>query len=89
MVISGARIRALIFVLLSGLLAVVIIAVLLLFGVDPHLVFTPGFIVMSWCENLGFHVPNRVGVLSTVLLWWVTIIAVRFALARLASKRAG
>jgi hypothetical protein len=88
MTISGARLRAVIFVLLAGVLAVVIIAVLLLFGVNPRLVFTPGFIVLSWCKRLGFHAPNAVGVLTTVLFLWGIIVAVRFAVTRLLRRRA-
>jgi len=75
------------FALLTGLLAAVIIVVLLSFGVSPHLVFTPGFIVMSWCKKLGLHVPKAVGVLSTVLVYWAIIVAVRFAVVSALSRR--
>jgi hypothetical protein len=60
---------------LSGLLAVVLIATLLLLGVQPHAVFTVGFVVRSWCEALGFQVPKAVGVVSTVFVFWVLIVA--------------
>jgi hypothetical protein len=54
--------------------AAVVIAALLLFGADPHWVFLPGRFVMSRLAALGFHVANRVGVLSTVALWWAIIV---------------
>ena len=72
--------------MLAGVLAVVVIAVLLLFGVAPQFVFKPGFFIKSCIETLGFHVSNRVGVPSTVLLLWGLIVAVRFAVARIANR---
>ena len=69
--------------LLAPVLAAVIIGTLLLLGVDPHLVFLPGFAVKSGLESFGFHVPNRVGVLSTVVLWWAIVVSVWLALRRL------
>jgi hypothetical protein len=59
-----------------------VIATLLLSGVEPHLVFTPGFAVRSWGEKLGIHVPKPVGVLSTVLAFWGAIVAVWLVLAK-------
>ena len=53
--------------------AAVIISVLLLFGVTPHLVFLPGFAVR---KALGFHTPNAVGVLVTLIAWWAIIVIV-------------
>jgi hypothetical protein len=47
------------------------------------LVFLPGFAVKSSLESFGFHVPNPVGVLSTVVLWWAIIVSVWLALRRL------
>ena len=63
--------------------AAVIISALLLFGVTPHLVFLPGFVVKSRLEAFGFHAPNAVGVLTTVFLWWVIIVLVWLGLRRL------
>ncbi len=63
--------------------AAVVISALLLFGVSPHWVFLPGFVVKSRLESFGFHVPNRVAVLSTVILWWGIIVSVWLALRRL------
>jgi hypothetical protein len=83
---SGARIRAVLFVVLSGILAAVIIAVLLLFGVEPRLVFAPGFMVMAWCKRLGLHVPKAAGVLSTVFAFWVVIVAIRFVVMKLVRR---
>jgi len=88
MSVTGSHIRAFAFVILAGMLAIVIIAALLLFGVEPQLVFTPGFLVKAWLEHLGFHVSNRLGVLSTVLLLWGVIVGVRFAVARAVARRA-
>jgi hypothetical protein len=86
MAVSGATLRALAFVLLTGVLAVVVIATLLLFGVEPHLVFTPGFAVRSWGEKLGIHVPKPVGVLTTVLSFWIAIVAVWLTVARVVRR---
>ena len=80
--------RAISFVLLTIILAVVIIAVLLLFGVPPRLVFMPGFVVKSWLTSFGVHVPNAVGVLTTVAVFWAIIVGIRFAVARLIRYRA-
>jgi len=66
LLINGSYVRALCFVLLTGLLAAVMVASLLLMGAAPRVVFMPGFIIKSWLEYLGFHVPNTVGVMSTV-----------------------
>ena len=63
--------------------AAVIISTLLLFGVTPHSAFLPGFVVKSRLEAFGFHVPNAVGVLTTVFLWWVIIVLVWLGLRRL------
>jgi hypothetical protein len=75
---------------LAPLLAAVIISTLLLFGVHPHWVFMPGFFVKSRLEAVGLHVPNAVGVLSTVFVWWAIIVSVWLALRRLwrSEKRA-
>src|SRR4051794_8402045 len=75
MPLTRAHIRTLAFLLLSGVLAVVLIATLLLLGAPPRAVFTAGFLVRSWCEALGFHVPNAVGVVSTLLVAWAKLIA--------------
>jgi hypothetical protein len=88
MAIRGAHVRLVAFLFLTGVLAVVIVATLLLLGVEPRLVFLPGFTIKSWFERLGFHVPNAVGVVSTVLLWWIVILAVRFAIVKAISRKA-
>jgi len=62
--------------------AAVIIAALLLFGVNPHLVFLPGFFVRARLQALGFHAPNAVGVLTTVVVWWAIIVLVWLTLRR-------
>lgn len=73
--------------LLAPALAAVMIGVLLLFGVDPHLVFLPGHLVKSGLEVLGIRAPNPVGVLSTVVCWWAIVLAVWLALRRVIAAR--
>ena len=72
---------------LAPLLAAVIIGALLLFGVPPRLVFLPGRLVMSILGSLGVRVPNRVGVLATVLACWAIIVGARLALAKVRTRR--
>jgi hypothetical protein len=76
------HIRAIAFVGLTAVLAVVIVMALLLFGVPAHRVFAPGFFVKSLFERTGVHAPNAVGVVSTVLLVWIVIVVLRFAIMR-------
>ena len=84
MVVGGRpALRLVALLLLAPVLAVVIIATLLLLGVEPHLVFLPGFVVKSRLEAFGFHVPNAVGVLTTVVVWWTIVVSVWLALRRL------
>ena len=71
---------------LAPVLAAVIIAVLLLFGVQPHLVFLPGFFVTARLEALGVHAPKAVGVLATVAFWWVVIVIIWLLLRRLRAR---
>lgn len=88
MVIAARTVRALVGLLvLAPILASVLIAALLLFGVEPHLVFLPGHSVRSWLAGLGIHAPNRVGVLMTVVFWWAIIVAVWLALRRIVARR--
>jgi hypothetical protein len=69
--------RAIFLLVLAPIGAAVTVGALLLFGVDPHVVFFVGFAVKSW-----LHAPNAVGVLSTVFLWWVVIVVVGLAWER-------
>lgn len=74
---STARLYLAVFLLvLAPIAAVVIITLLLVFHVTPHTVFAPGFAVKSLIERGGVHVPNGVGVVSTVLFWWVIVSAI-------------
>jgi hypothetical protein len=73
--------------LLAPILAAVLIATLLLLGAKPHSVFLPGFFIKARLEAFGFHVPNAVGVLSTVALWWAIIVVLWLALRWLWVKR--
>jgi hypothetical protein len=63
--------------------AAVLIGALLLFGANPHWVFLPGHAVKSAFQSFGVRVPNAVGVLSTVAVWWAILVAVWFAVRRL------
>jgi hypothetical protein len=65
--------------LLAPLGAAVFVAVLLLFGVKPAAVFAPGFALQAFLTSAGLHVANRVGVASTVLLWWIVFAALGLA----------
>ena len=82
---AGSRVvlSAIAVVLVAPVGAAVLISALLLFGVQPHLVFLPGFVVKSRLEAFGFHVANRVAVVSTVVFWWAIIVSVWLAVRRL------
>lgn len=76
MVVRAHRAFLAIFLLvLAPIGAVVLVSALLLFGVGPRVVFAPGRGVKSLIEMGGFHVPNAVGVVSTVICFWVIIAA--------------
>jgi hypothetical protein len=68
--------------------AAVLISVLLLFGATPHLVFLPGFAVRSKLAALGIHAPKAVGVLITLIAWWVIIVVVWLIVRRMWRRRA-
>lgn len=59
--------------------AVVVVAVLLLFGMNPRSVFAPGWAVKGFLESLGVHAPNAVGVATTVGLWWLLFVVAGLA----------
>jgi len=83
MVVGSRAILGLVAVLLVAPIgAAVMISALLLFGVSPHFVFLPGFVVKSTLEGFGFHLPNRVAVLTTVVVWWGIIVLAWLALRR-------
>ena len=85
--VVGARLLGLVaLLLLAPILAGVILLTLLVLGVDPHLVFLPGHFVKGRLEAFGFHVPNRVGVLTTFALWWLIIVVVWLGLRRLLQR---
>ncbi len=56
---------------LAPVAAAIVVSVLLLFGVPAHLVFFAGFALKSWLKA-----PNAVGVVATVFIWWVVIVAI-------------
>lgn len=68
--------RAVFLLVLAPIGAAVLVGALLLFGVEPHVVFFAGHVVKSWLKALGFNAPNAVGVLSTVFVWWVLIVVI-------------
>lgn len=77
-----------VFLALSGILAFVVMVTLLLAGVEARWVFAPGFAVQSFFEALGFDVPNRVGVISTGLLFWVAIAVAWLVVGRVVRRAA-
>jgi hypothetical protein len=79
--------RVIFLALVAPIGAVVTVASLLLFGVEPHKVFWIGFVVKSWLRALGLPAPNAVGVLSTVFFWWVVIAALGLAWERFRRQR--
>jgi hypothetical protein len=67
--------------------AAVVISVLLLFGVTSHLVFLPGFAVRAKLAALGVHTPNAVGVVVTLIAWWVIFVIVWLLVRRVWRSR--
>lgn len=65
--------------------AAVIVAALLLFGLKPHTVFAAGHAVLGFLRTHGIRAPNAIGVLTTVGLWWLIIVAAGFAWERFRS----
>ena len=59
--------------------AAVVVGALLLFGVQPHLVFAAGHAVKALLKGCGVNAPNSVGVVSTVALWWLVLVTVGVA----------
>ncbi len=82
MVASPTVMRVVALFVVAPIGAAVVISALLLFGVTPHLVFLPGFFVRARLDTLGFHAPNAVGVLTTVVFWWAIIVLVWLAARR-------
>ncbi|HEV7484761.1 MAG TPA: hypothetical protein VGQ65_03695 [Thermoanaerobaculia bacterium] len=83
MAVGSRTLTAIALLVVAPIGAAVLVSVLLLFGVTPHLVFLPGFAVRSKLAALGFHAPNAVGVLVTVVVWWLIIVVVWLAVRRL------
>jgi hypothetical protein len=76
-------------VLVAPVGAAVLVAVLLLFGVPPRLVFAPGWAVKSFLQSCGVSAPNAVGVATTVGLWWFIFVAAGMAWDRRRKQGAG
>jgi len=88
MAVAAHTVRALVgLLLLAPILAAVVISTLLLFGVEPHLVFLPGHLLRSGLAALGIHAPNQVGVLGTVVVWWAMVVSVWLGLRRVMAGR--
>ena len=84
MAIRSSRVLTMIALLLVAPVgSAVLISALLLFGVKPHLVFLPGFVMRAKLAALGFHPPNAVGVLVTLIVWWAIIVMVWLIVRRL------
>jgi hypothetical protein len=71
------------FLALTAVLAAVMIAAALLFGMRPQTVFAPGHAAQAWLESRGMQPHHRLGVLFTVAVWWVAIVAVWMLVRRL------
>jgi len=80
---------ALAIVVLAPIAAAVMIALLLLLGVTPHLVFLPGHAVRSAFAGAGNPVHKFLGVLTTVLFWWALIVIAGLAVRRWSRRNAG
>ena len=65
--------RLIFFFVLAPIAAAVIIMALLLFGVEPRLVFSAGHAMKSWLKSVGIDAPNAIGVLTTIFVWWTPI----------------
>jgi hypothetical protein len=86
---SPALLRVVALLIVAPIAAAVLISALLLFGVEPHLVFLPGLFVKARLEAFGFHVPKQVGVLVTEFFWWVIVVSLWLGLRRLLRKTNG
>jgi hypothetical protein len=76
--------RAVFVFVLAPVAAAVVVSVLLLFGVPAHVVFFAGFALKSW-----LNAPNAVGVVATVFIWWVVIVAIGLLWERRRRRTAG
>jgi len=65
-------------IVLAPIGAVVLITALLLFGVEPRVVFAPGNGVRFLLGVCGVAVANRVAVVSTGVCYWVMLAIVGF-----------
>jgi hypothetical protein len=83
MAVGSRTLTAVALLIVAPIGAAVIITVLLLFGATPHLVFLPGFAVRSKLAALGFHTPNAVGVVVTLIAWWAILMIVWLVVRRL------
>lgn len=79
--------RAIFILVLAPIAAAVTITTLLLFGAKPYVVFYAGHAVKSLLNTLGFPAPNWVGVLTTMFVWWLLIVAVGLAWERRRGRR--
>ena len=74
---------AVLFVLVVAPIGVaVLLTALLVFGVEPRLVFAPGHALRAFLAGRGIHAPNAVGVLTTAAVWWLIVVAAGVAWSR-------
>ena len=78
---------AIFLVVLAPIGATVLVAALLLLGVEPRIVFAPGRAIRSLLELCGFHVANRVAVAGTVASCWAVFAALGLAWERRRRRR--
>jgi hypothetical protein len=87
MAVGSRTLTAIALLVVAPIGAAVIISVLLLFGATPHLVFLPGFVFRAKLATLGFHTPNAVGVLVTLIAWWAMFVIVWMVVRRVWRRR--
>jgi hypothetical protein len=61
--------RLFVLAVIAAAAALVFIVGLLLVGVKPRLVFSPGFALRSSLDAIGIDAHNRVGVMATAVFW--------------------
>jgi hypothetical protein len=85
---SSAYLAIFLFVL-APIGAIVLITALLLFGVEPRLVFAPGRALRAGLEAGGWRVANRVVVAGSGVFWWALLAVAGLLWERLRSRFAG
>jgi len=78
--------RFLLIFVAAPIAAAALIVLLLLLGATPHLVFLPGHALLDALARAGTHAPKAVGVITTEIFWWVVVVSVGWAVARVRAK---